>query len=265
LLLLFFIAEIFVNPLADFPLNDDWSYSKSVKFLLEKNQLTIGNWCAMTLVTQIYWGFLWTKIFGFTFTVLRFSNLFSSCLALFVLFLLVYRMSGNSRMAFWAGLVLLFIPLYFNLSNTFMTDVNFVTLLLLYLLVAHNYLMTGKRWLFVPLLAISVAITLLRQYGLVLPLALLGSLIFSRWKDWQGIAILVFSFLLLLCMYRLKLLYFFVEFRKCLFYFSIISFHLLNTLDTCSVGFHFFPVYFFYFSGVVFQHIHAYFLQMLIQ
>ena len=201
LLLLFFIAEIFVNPLLDFPLNDDWSYSKSVKFLLEKNQLTIGNWCAMTLVTQIYWGFLWTKIFGFTFTVLRFSTLFSSCLALFVLFLLVYRISGNSRLAFWAGLVLLFIPLYFNLSNTFMTDVNFVTLLLLYLLVAHSYLRTGKRWLFVPLLAISVAITLLRQYGLVLPLALLGSLIFSRWKDWQGISILVFSFLLLfLCL-----------------------------------------------------------------
>ena len=39
LLLLFLFAEIFVNPLADFPLNDDWSYSKSVKFLLEKNQI----------------------------------------------------------------------------------------------------------------------------------------------------------------------------------------------------------------------------------
>lgn len=198
LLLVFFIAEVFVNPLRNFPLNDDWSYSKSVKILLEKNKFDIGAWGAMTLATQIYWGFLWTKVFGFSFTVLRISTLLSSCVAVLTMFNISLRITKDFRIAFWTALVLLFIPLYFNLSNTFMTDVNFLTLLLLFVYLAQTYFLNPTRWLFIPLTVLALLLTFLRQFGIIAPLALLGAIVMSRRKDWKGIGFTLFMFLLVI-------------------------------------------------------------------
>ena len=63
------------NPIAESPFNDDWSYAHTVKILQETGKLTYNGWAAASVIAQAYWGLLWVKMFGFSYTVLRLSTL----------------------------------------------------------------------------------------------------------------------------------------------------------------------------------------------
>ncbi|WP_317899707.1 glycosyltransferase family 39 protein [Aurantibacillus circumpalustris] len=172
LLLLFVIAEIFVNPIGNFPLNDDWSYGKALHYSITKSY-TIGNFGAMSLFTHVMWGALFVKLFGFSFTVLRFSTLISVVIGVFFLDRLIFQVTKNKIAAFVACLVLLFNPMYFNLANTYMTDVNFNTLLILATYYAFRFFET-KRIIYVLVFFIfSVLLVLLRQFGIIIPVCFL--------------------------------------------------------------------------------------------
>ena len=66
---------IIVNPIGDFPLNDDWAYAANVYTLSELNTLSFSGWPAMTLMTQTLIGTVVCKIVGFSFTALRLTTL----------------------------------------------------------------------------------------------------------------------------------------------------------------------------------------------
>ncbi|MBK7936141.1 MAG: glycosyltransferase family 39 protein [Lewinellaceae bacterium] len=130
LLLLWCAAVAHVNPLGDFPLNDDWAYGQNTRALAAENRLFFSDWPAMTLIAHTVWGALFCKIFGFSFTALRFSTLL---LAMFGLagFYRLLRWADLSRPLVW-GLVLLlaFNPFWFVLANSYMTDVPFLAVLI---------------------------------------------------------------------------------------------------------------------------------------
>ena len=170
LLLLLIGGVILSNARGNFPLNDDWTYAWSVQKLQTEHVLTLGDWPAMTLVTHLIWGLMFTKLFGFSFAVLRLSTLFSAVIGLAVLFQLTRRISGNKKIAFGLCLSLLGNPLYFNLVNTYMTDVNFCTLLTVSIYLAWLFF-EEPRWQLLPaLLLVSIGLVLLRQYGIIFPL-----------------------------------------------------------------------------------------------
>lgn len=169
LALVLLLSEILVNPLGNFPLNDDWTYGKSVLVLLKQGKITTGDFAAMTLFTHILWGGMFTKVFGFSFTVLRFSTLISSLIGLFTLNKLSVLISESRITGFLACLVLLFNPLYFNLSNTFMTDVNFNTLLILSCYFAYDFFKTKNKFSFVFVFVMSALLVLIRQFGIIVP------------------------------------------------------------------------------------------------
>lgn len=182
LIVLYFIAEFLVNPIGEFPLNDDWSYSKSVLIFLTKGHIYIGSWCAMTLASHIVWGFAFVKAFGFSFFSLRLSNLISSLIGVIVLYILTYKLSKNKTFAFAASVSLLFNPIYFNLSNTFMTDINFNTWMLLAFYFVFEYF-NSRRLIFLLLIFLmSLILVLNRQFGLILPLSFLITSFFVQ-KD----------------------------------------------------------------------------------
>ncbi len=167
LLILVFITAVFlVKPFGDFPLNDDWCYAKSVRVFLQTGEIDIGFWAAATLATQIIWGAIWTKLFGFSFVVLHASTLFSAFCGLLLFYFLVKELSKSHTHAFFATLSFYFVPVYFNLSFTFMTDVNFITLLLLFTRLSFQYFKSEKLIWLLPLLLTSLALVLLRQFGL---------------------------------------------------------------------------------------------------
>jgi len=192
LVLIFIIAEVFVNPTGNFPLNDDWTYGKSVLLLQQEGKLNIGNFAAMSLFTHIVWGFLFAKTFWFSFTILRISTLVSALVGVFVLNKLVFKITQNKTTAFVASLTLLFNPLYFNLSNTFMTDVNFNTLLLLGVYFAYDFFHTKERSSFMLVFVMSTLLVLVRQFGIILPVCFAVACLTLVEKRWFifGLALL---------------------------------------------------------------------------
>ena len=125
LLIIFLIVEVFLNPIGEFCLNDDWAYAASVKEFLNKGKFDIGSWPAMTLFVHVLWGSLFAKAFGFSFTILRISVLVLSFVCLCITEKLIFRLTSNQWFAFTMSLLMLFNPIFLCLSNSFMTDVSF--------------------------------------------------------------------------------------------------------------------------------------------
>lgn len=182
MLLLFFVAEIIVMPLGEFPLNDDWAYTSAVITFYKTGEINFGNFPAMSLCTHILWGYAFTKLFGLSFFLLRCSSMLSLIIGLAFLNKLLIQITDNKKIAAFACVLLLFNPLVFNLSNTFMTDVNFNTLIILCFYFAYRFFKT-QSWLHYALfLFFSVALVLLRQYGIIVPACFVVACLFLQQK-----------------------------------------------------------------------------------
>ncbi len=194
------LAMLLVDPRGEFPLNDDFSFAKSVYNLCVEGRVLFDDWLAMTFVAQWLWGNGWCEVFGFSFTVLRLSTLVLATVGLMVLYELLREIGASHVLAVFLALVLAFNPLFFSLSFTFMTDVPFAALLLLALWAWWRwYQHQGRVW-FTAALAISVLALMLRQTGLMLLLALpvwrwhhtrrLGPTLLATWPILCGLALL---------------------------------------------------------------------------
>src|SRR6266481_12743 len=90
------LSVFLVNPIGNFPLNDDWAMGKTVNHLLEAGTYRPSGWTGMPLITQILWGALFCIPNGFSFTALRFSTLTLSLAGIAATYYLV-RQSGKPR------------------------------------------------------------------------------------------------------------------------------------------------------------------------
>ncbi len=180
LFLLFIIAVLLVGMRGDFPLNDDWQYAYPVQQLMAKGELEMQGFFAPNIILQVYWGYLFCWLAGsFSFTWLRLSTLVLAFLGALVFHRLARRLDIAPPLAFLGALALLFNPLYFSLSFSFMTDVPFLAVLLLSLYAFERHIQLGRPgWLLAALL-LSIAAYLIRQPGIVLLPA------FGIWKMWE--------------------------------------------------------------------------------
>jgi hypothetical protein len=115
-----------VPTLAPVAVSDDWTYQRSVEYLINRHEIHILPVAAATQITQLFWGGAFALVFGVTPGVLRVSTLvivFLSALALRDMF----RDLGvsNQRAALGVGLYL-FNPIMFAISYSFMSDPHFV-------------------------------------------------------------------------------------------------------------------------------------------
>ena len=103
--------------------------------------------------------------------LLRISTLTLGLVGVITLYALVRELGGERRVALLGALVLAVNPLYFCLANSFMTDVPFISLVM----IALYFLLRGfRRHSSIDLsfgLFISFAAILVRQFGLVVLLA----------------------------------------------------------------------------------------------
>jgi hypothetical protein len=152
----------------NFPLNDDWSYSKTVKFLYDYGKLEFTGWTSMTLAAQVFWGYIWSLLFGFSFEVLRYSTLFLSTTGLFFLYLSARQFTGDNKVIFTALALLGFNTVYFFLSASFMTDVPFLVCLIISMYFFLRYL-KNERFIFLYTAFLFCVISVfIRQLGLVI-------------------------------------------------------------------------------------------------
>lgn len=182
---------IVINPIGDFPLNDSWSYAKPVESLLKGEGIQYTGWMSMTLFAQVLWGALWCKIGGFSFTILRFSTLFLSGIGVLFSYKLLRQMMENKKSAFVMTLLVLFNPIYLNLSFSFMTEVPFYTTTIIGIYYYLKFLKKEDHTsLVIGTLFIIISI-LIRQLSLVVPLALflIGILRYTRNKEIEKIVL----------------------------------------------------------------------------
>lgn len=172
---------VLVNPLGDFPLNDDWKYAYPVKTLMQNGTFEMLGIFAPNIVLQVGWGYLICLIFkGFSFTYLRFSTLFLAVAGALITFKITEKLTQSRQAAFFNALALSCTPLYFCLSFSFMTDVPFLTFCLLAIWQFQKYLKAGeeKQLFFTALWAIGAF--LIRQPGILILAALILFVFFEK-------------------------------------------------------------------------------------
>jgi hypothetical protein len=162
---------LLVNPIGDFPLNDDWDYGRTVYYLVKEGNLQFTGWSVPTVIAQIAWGALFCLPFGFSFTALRLSTIVLGLIGIIATYGLLREIKANQTIAFMGALIIATNPLFFSVSNTFLTDVPFLSVCTLSLLYLIRVLSRGKRVdLLIGTLLACVA-TLIRQFGIVIPLS----------------------------------------------------------------------------------------------
>lgn len=183
LLGLWLFVVLIVNPLGEFPLNDDWSYTKSVHTLYYEGVFKLYNWGEMTLVAHVYWGYLFTKLFGFSFTVLRWSTLVFGAGSILGTYAVCRAVHPSKWLAFLAALLCLFNPIFMSLSFSYMTDVPFFCLSVWGFYGFLRFHQAQQIKYLILALFLCIWAFLIRQLALVFPLAwLFSSLLYHPLK-----------------------------------------------------------------------------------
>lgn len=171
------------NPTGEFPLNDDWNYARSAKILAESSQLLITCWNCSTNLVQITYGALLTNLLGFSFTLLRATSWVAGLIGCVYMYLLLRETSKNEVIGLAAAGTLMTNVIYFNLANTFMTDVPFMAALLAGSYYAVRSLRNERTRDFVLAVLCLVVSTFLRQYGIILLVLFLIASIYRRLQN----------------------------------------------------------------------------------
>jgi len=176
----YIVSILIINPVGDFPLNDDWSFARAVKGLVEQGDWRPTDWTSMPLITQALWGTVFCLPAGFSFNALRLSTLTLAIVGIVAVYVLFITNNRGRLLAITAALTLGFNPIYYELSATFMTDVPFSALAILS---SIFFVQCIRRFNYLDLsiaCALALAATLCRQLGLFLPLAFAVALVVQR-------------------------------------------------------------------------------------
>ncbi|MDQ1265959.1 MAG: hypothetical protein QG635_1111, partial [Bacteroidota bacterium] len=171
LILLWIIIAVIINPIGEFPLNDDWLYSKAVIDLLHGYKYQPSYLIQMTLISQSYWGLLFCLPSGFSFTALRISTLTAGIAAVVSMYFICRKLELNRTISFIFALIIAFNPIFLNLSYTYMTDIPFFTMTLISFLFFFDSIKRGKNISYILGIVFSIFSILCRQIGIMLPIA----------------------------------------------------------------------------------------------
>ena len=190
------IIFLFIDPLHDFPLNDDWSYALSVKQFVEEGDLYLTDWNASPILTLILWGSLFCIPFGFSFGALTISTLVSGIAGVLFTYSLLKIVSGKRMVALLAALLIAVNPLYISLSVTFMMDVHFYALFVMSIFFYVRFFKEKSNSWLIPAFLASLFAMFLRQFAIVVPLTFLALEIISQKKVFKRVVLLNLSVVL---------------------------------------------------------------------
>jgi len=171
LLILWMLSLFVVNICGEFALIDDWAYAKSVRDFSEYGQFKIYDRIAITFVSNLVWGGLFTKLFGFSFFVLRMSTVLAGGILIYTFYRWLDLLTENQKLKLFCTALLAFNPLFYVLSTTFMTDIFFLMNACISLYFFTAYLKAENLKLLCWAFLFTIIATLSRQVGMVIPIA----------------------------------------------------------------------------------------------
>ncbi len=128
LVLLFAAAMLLVDPRGDFPLDDDWDFALATWAFAQTGHFHFTPFTAASAYLQVVWGALWTLLFGQSFNVLRASTLVLAAATIVIFHALLRRLPLTRGERFLAAAALIFHPIFFWSSATYMTHIPYVFL-----------------------------------------------------------------------------------------------------------------------------------------
>jgi len=174
-------ALLAADPRGDFPLNDDWAYAHSVRWLLDEHRIRLSDWIAMNLLPQTLLGGAAVAIAGYSFAALRHLTQLVSIAVALLAFAWFGAAGMRRRDALVGTLVVIAWPGWNVLSNSYMTDLY----AMLFALPAAALFLRALERPALPTLAAATALAvagmLQRQVVVVLPAAYLVAALVSAW------------------------------------------------------------------------------------
>ena len=169
LLTLSWVAAILVvNPTGDFPILDDWSYGQAVRTLVTERVWRLTDWTSVPVGPQVLWGALFSLPAGFSFGALRSSILVLSWVGAIGVYRLLRACDSHTSTALLGAATILFCPVVFALSYTFMTDVPTLALTVWAGLFSLRHAERARTSTVAATVLLCVAATLVRQVGLAI-------------------------------------------------------------------------------------------------
>ncbi|CAN5838207.1 hypothetical protein BH23ACT2_BH23ACT2_15860 [soil metagenome] len=182
-----YAASAFVVPtLAPVAINDDFLYARSVGVLLEQGELRVFPESVSTLVLQVGWGGAVGGAFGESFGVLRTSTVAFSILAGWATYGLCRELGVDRSRSALGTAVVVFNPLAYALSFTFMTDAYLTGLITMSVWCFVRGMRSGEPdgWWFALGSVVASMAFLVGHAGILVPLGVLTWLVVSRRLRW---------------------------------------------------------------------------------
>jgi hypothetical protein len=181
LLSCFLLTIAVVNPLRETGTwSDDFSYARMVHQLLETGEYKVDHWAAADMPVQIYWAAGLSGVLGYSFITLRISTLILLLAGLVACYQLLRDFGSDDPEAGLLSLTLLASPLVLFLGFTYMTDVQFLS----WMLIAYLFYTRGiRQHSFLPMAlgsAAAAAAIGTRQFGVALPIGLVATWLTER-------------------------------------------------------------------------------------
>jgi hypothetical protein len=191
------ISYILVKPIGEYAIDDDWAYVKSLSHLHFEGRLKILDWNPMSLIGHLFWGILFTKLFGFSFTVTKISVVGVLLIECLTLAAFLRRFQVSLSCGLMAILTIFFNPLHFYHSFLYDTDIPAIAWQLLSLFFYLRALEKQKRGQSRDLILGSIfgsLAFLVRQNGLLVVAAFFIYLLLWGREKLTSFRILISSF-----------------------------------------------------------------------
>lgn len=165
---IFILSVLFINPLRETAFQDDWGYALTVQKLLSTGKYQQNNWIAPNPYFQIYWGYLFCIIFGFSTSILRISTLVIVLIGSLAFYDLLKEHEIRNNEAGLLVFSLLCSPLVFKFSFSYMTDVPFLMLMIMSVYLYTKAIRTNSYLDMIIASILASATILTRQFGVAL-------------------------------------------------------------------------------------------------
>lgn len=181
------IAALLIPTFAPVAISDDWTYARSVEYLVRQGRYHIVPVAAATMVFQLFWGGSFSYIFGMSFGALRFSTVVITFLGGLAFYGTCREIGINRNRSALGTAVYLFNPVLFPITYTFMSDPQFLGLLAIS---SYFYVcglrpgLAGERAALIGSVVAALA-CLQRPHGVLIPLGVLTYLSIANRFSWN--------------------------------------------------------------------------------
>lgn len=160
-------SAIISSPLGSYIVNDEWIFFRQVEAFID-GIFRINSIIDPTFILQGLLGFIWSKLFGFSFENLHILSVLFSILFLFGLFKVLKRLKVDPKVQLAVLLVTIFNPILYHLSFTFMTEIYFLAFLIWALYFYLRYFDKASLWILFIAGVLTATAVLIRQPAAVL-------------------------------------------------------------------------------------------------